>query len=282
MKVIDVSKHQGIIDFNKVKADGVEGVIIRAGYGKSTIDSTFKNNIKNALAAGLKIGVYWFMYGKNNADALANAKKFLAVIKPYKEHITLGVWSDWEYDSDTNSEKQGVIQTKATRTEFVRLFNQAVADAGYTAGTYLNIDYYKNHFDMSVIKKWDIWLADYAGECDYPCTMRQYSSKGKVAGINGNVDMNTYFGRPTQSIQTGGNTVKIELNVLRKGDKSEQVRTLQRLLFIMGYKGKNGKPLTIDGDFGTNTEYAVKNYQGAENLTQDGVVGAKTWERLLK
>lgn len=279
MKVIDISYHQGNKnDFNAVRADGVEGVIIRAGYGRSTIDKYFVKNIEGALAAGLQVGVYWFIYAKNNAESLQNAKKFIQTIAPYKDKITLAVWSDWEYDSDEKA--QG--QTVASRTEIVRVFNQALEDAGYRVGTYTNIDYYRNKFNMSVLSKWELWLADYSGECDYPCTMRQYTSKGSVNGIKGNVDLDTWFGKPTQTIYTEVNTVNIKLTVLKKGSKGEQVKTVQRLLNSLGYKGKNGKPLSVDGDFGTNTDYAVRNYQGAENITSDGVVGAKTWEHLIK
>lgn len=277
MLVIDVSKWQGNIDFKAVKNAGVKGVIVRAGYG-TTKDAYFNKNMDGAIAAGLQVGVYWFMYGANNARAVANAKKCLELIAPYKDKITLKVWSDWEYDSD----KKAAGQTVASRTEFVRLFNQTIQDAGYSAGTYLNIDYYRNHFDMNVIKKWDIWLADYAGECDYPCTMRQYTSKGAVNGIKGNVDMNTYFGKPTQTVYTEVKTVSIKLTVLRQGAKSEEVKTVQRILKDMGYKGKNGKVLTIDGDYGANTAYAVSNFQKNEGLVADMIIGAKTWEHLLK
>ena len=76
--------------------------------------------------------------------------------------------------------------------------------------------------------------------------------------------------------------MKIELPVIKKGSSGEEVRTAQRLLKSMGYKGKDGKALSTDGRYGTNTDYAVRNYQSAEGLDSDGVVGAKTWEHLLK
>ena len=119
-----------------------------AGYGTGTVDKKFHDNIRGALAAGLKVGIYWFMYGKSDEDAIKNAAKCISVIHSYKQNITLGVWSDWEYDSD----RVAPGQTVATRTEFVRLFNKVVTDAGYKAGTYLNIDYYKHKFDMNVLK----------------------------------------------------------------------------------------------------------------------------------
>jgi cell wall-associated NlpC family hydrolase len=77
-------------------------------------------------------------------------------------------------------------------------------------------------------------------------------------------------------------TVTVELSVLRKGSKGDEVKTLQRLLNAFGYKGSNGKQLSIDGDFGSNTFYALKSFQKARNLTQDGICGKNSWNAMLK
>lgn len=86
----------------------------------------------------------------------------------------------------------------------------------------------------------------------------------------------------TETTNKGASTVNIELTVLRNGSKGEQVKTLQRILNALGYKGKNGKTLTVDGIFGTNCEYAVKAFQKAKGLSADGIVGTNTWNALLK
>lgn len=86
----------------------------------------------------------------------------------------------------------------------------------------------------------------------------------------------------TETTNKGASTVNIELTVLRNGTKCEEVKTLQRILNALGYKGKNGKTLTVDGIFGANCEYAVKNFQMAESLSADGIVGKNTWNALLK
>ena len=78
------------------------------------------------------------------------------------------------------------------------------------------------------------------------------------------------------------NTVTIELSVLRKGSKGEQVKTLQRLLNAFGHKGSDGKALTIDGDFGDNTAHSLRSYQRAQNLSVDGVCGGKSWRSILR
>ena len=78
------------------------------------------------------------------------------------------------------------------------------------------------------------------------------------------------------------NTVTIELSVLRKGSKGEQVKTLQRLLKAFGHKGSDSKALSIDGDLGANTEYALRAYQKAHGLSVDGVCGGKSWRSILR
>ena len=85
-----------------------------------------------------------------------------------------------------------------------------------------------------------------------------------------------------ETTNKGASTVNIELTVLRKGSEGEEVKTLQRILNALGYKGKNGKVLTVDGIFGTNCDYAVKNFQMAESLSADGIVGKNTWNKLIK
>lgn len=77
-------------------------------------------------------------------------------------------------------------------------------------------------------------------------------------------------------------TVSIELTVLQNGTRCEEVKTLQTLLNAKGYKGKNGKVLSVDGIFGSNTDYAVRAFQTAEKLSVDGIVGKNTWNKLLK
>ena len=76
--------------------------------------------------------------------------------------------------------------------------------------------------------------------------------------------------------------MNIELNTLRRGSKGEQVKTIQRILYVRGWKDGNGKILKIDGSFGPATEYAVKSFQRGKNITADGIIGEKTWSKLLK
>lgn len=188
VKLIDVSVHQGNIDFKKVKAAGIAGVIIRAGYGQNNIDKKFKINIKNALAAGLKVGIYWFSYAYTIEMARKEADYCLKAIKGYD--VTLPVFFDWEYDSMSYAQKHGVKCTKDLITSMGVAFCQAIKSAGYKAGYYENPDYLKNHVDQSKFKGFYFWLAHYTSKRSLVCDIWQYSDKGKVDGITGYVDMN--------------------------------------------------------------------------------------------
>ena len=205
---IDVSKHQGEIDWTKVNTDFV---IIRAGYGKSTIDERFYYNIKSALARGFNVGVYWFLYCTNTDEAIQNAIMFYKVIKQYDDKITMKVWCDYEYDSDDYSNKKGIIQTKNTRTAMVKAFCEKMIELGYECGVYANPDYLKSKFND--LSDYPLWLAKYSndkGSCNP--YMWQYSSKGRVDGIKGNVDMNYCYGDksnlPNLKGFVGGSIVK--------------------------------------------------------------------------
>lgn len=273
IQVIDVSYHNGIIDFARVKKAGVSGVIIRAGYGTKTVDKKFIVNMKAAIAAGMHIGCYWFMYGENNEDALANARKCVETIKGYKDYIDLGVYSDWEYDSD----KRAPGQTKERRTEFVRLFNGYIEEQGFDAGTYTNVDYYKNKFDMSKLKKWPVWIARYNKELgDYDCIMWQYSSIGNVDGITGHVDMNHYYGQVSdnkfenyENYENKSNEGEYKMPTIKRGSTGKAVKVWQ---IIIGFTGTD-----VDGIFGKNTEKATKEFQEKKGLVVDGIVGPKSW-----
>lgn len=264
MKGIDVSYHNGVIDWDKVKQSGmVDFVIIRAGYGKSTMDKQFINNIVGANTSGLKVGIYWFIYAADEAEAVLNAKKCEECIKLYKDIITMRVWADWEYDSDKRNP-----QTKESRTAIVKAFCEYLESKGYDVGIYANPDYINGKFgDLS---KYPLWLAKYSTDKgNYSPFMWQYSSSGEVPGIKTKVDMNICYG------DAGETTTSIKRVTLRMGSRGADVTYLQQRLTARGYGvGK------IDGIFGAKTLEAVKAYQAENNLTIDGVVGVKTWKSL--
>ena len=192
-KVIDVSAWQGDIDFKKVKNSGIAGVIIRAGYGKGNIDEKFKKYITDANSVGLPVGVYWFSYAYTVDMAKKEAEYCLAAIKPYK--ISMPVYFDFEYDSMSFANKQGVYPNKTLVTNMYKAFCSTVAAAGYKAGYYSNPDYLTRYInDTTGFSKYSKWLALYASSVgSYKCDLWQYAAVKTVPGINCNVDINELF-----------------------------------------------------------------------------------------
>ena len=191
MKIIDVSEHNGVINFKKVKASGVDGVIIRAGYGRGNVDKRFHSNIKAAIKNGLEVGIYWFSYAYTIAMVTAESKYCIDLIKSYK--ITLPVFFDWEYDSMIYAKKNGVTPSKEVITKYNKIFCERIKEAGYVAGYYANLDYCNNYINPSDLSDYKFWYAQYSTNRAKTCDYWQYSDKGRVSGINGNVDMSESY-----------------------------------------------------------------------------------------
>lgn len=191
-KGIDISKWQETIDFSKVKSQ-VDFVILREGYRK-TIDGRFLEYVQGCKANNIMIhGVYHFLYPLNNQDVIAEAKSCIANVKKAGLNKSVRIWCDLEYDTINNAKKHGVTLGKNEINLFTKTFCDYVASQGYLTGVYTNCDYYKNYYEKAILSKYPVWLADYTGDPDYPCIMQQYTSKGVVSGISGNVDMNYCF-----------------------------------------------------------------------------------------
>jgi len=194
-KWIDVSAHNGIIDWQRVRAAGIVGAVIRAGYGNSLSqkDKQFVANITGAIKVGLKIGIYYFSYADSVADARAEWTTCKRIIQPYKSHI-LFVAEDYEYDSYNYYRRiHGAAPSNTLINQMVNAFLGAAKADGLGAALYTNNDYRRNIFSAATLAAWPVWLADYTGGPDVPCMMQQTSSTGSVPGISGNVDMDTLF-----------------------------------------------------------------------------------------
>lgn len=203
LKGIDVSAHQGVIDWEKVKADGVQFAMIRAGYGTDTVDKYAQRNFSECNRLGIPCGAYWFMYALTKADAIANAKKCLEVVAPFK--LEYPISCDFEYDTVRYAKDCGVSLGKAECTSFSKAFCETIENAGYYAMNYANQDYMRNMFDYDQIKKYDLWYAWYNSTINRnDAGMWQYGSTGRVAGISGNVDMNISFNDYATIIKKNG------------------------------------------------------------------------------
>lgn len=193
-KGMDISYYQKDIDFSLVKMSGIEFVIIREGYRNST-DSRFFEYVSQAKESGIKIlGVYHFSYAIDKQSAVEEAR--LCV----KNMIAAGldtdtiVFYDFEYDTVKKAALKGFSLDKNDCNRHTVAFCEEVKKLGFTPGIYTNIDFYKNWYRKDVLEKYHIWLADYKGDADFDCLIQQYTSKGSVPGIVGNVDLNYYYG----------------------------------------------------------------------------------------
>lgn len=214
-KGIDVSYHQGTIDFDKVKNSGVEFVIFREGY-RNRIDTKFVENVKKATEAGLPImGVYHFSYALNIEEAKEEARTCVENLERAGLGKDVIVFFDFEYDTVNKAADAGVILGPAECNAHTVAFCEEVKSLGYTPGIYYNISYRNNWYTADVRDKYVSWLADWTGEADYDCVFHQYSSTGKVPGITGNVDMNYYYGDQASEEEDIGVTAEDVLNVAR-------------------------------------------------------------------
>lgn len=196
-KGIDVSRYQGEIDWNKVAATGVEYAIIRVGVrgygveGKIVLDEMFEKNVKGATAAGLKVGVYFFSQAITEEEALEEANTVLTAIAPYS--ITYPI----VYDVEKTGAKEGRMNqlTVEDRTKVTRVFIDKIKEAGYTPMIYSNIEMWTVLLDMASFEDVEKWFAYYSTDLYFPYeySIWQYSDKGQVDGIKGDVDMNISF-----------------------------------------------------------------------------------------
>ena len=203
-KGIDVSKWNGDINWNKVKSDGIDYVIIRGGFGNSSVDQKFKSHIEGASKAGLKIGIYWFSYATSVAKAKEEAAKCLETIKPYKDKISYPVFYDFEYASVDYAKKNGINITKNLSTKMADAFLTDIKNAGYITGIYTNKDFSDKYFESDLLYANNLWIAQYNQECTYnkPYMMWQYTETGTIndIGTSSNpayFDMNYTYLKPT-------------------------------------------------------------------------------------
>ena len=193
---IDVSKWNGTIDWNAVKNSGVTFAIIRCGYrGSSTgaliEDPTFRTNIAGAKKAGLKVGVYFFTQAVNEVEAVEEASMVLGLISG--QGLTYPVFMDVEA---ANGGRANGLDIN-TRTAVIKAFCQTLQNSGVKAGVYANKTWLSEKMNVGALSSFKIWLAQYAAAPTYTggYQMWQYSSKGAVSGIKGNVDMDiSYLG----------------------------------------------------------------------------------------
>lgn len=189
---IDVSYHQGDIDWKQVKASGIDFAMIRVGYrgygesGKLMEDVNFYQNIRGAIDAGLEVGVYFFSQALNLEEVEEEVNFVLQRIRPYE--ITMPVVYDWEYVSE---EARTANMDARTLTDCSRHFCDLMEEAGYASMIYFNRNQARDLLYLEELVDYPFWLAAYNDRMPfaYKVEMWQYTDNGRVPGIEGPVDI---------------------------------------------------------------------------------------------
>lgn len=252
---IDISVHNADVNVKKVRDAGYKRIIIRAGYGKNNIDQKFIPNAEACVNLSEPAGIYWFSYGYTVEMAEAEAEYALAQARKFWTRCPVAF--DLEYDTVSYARKKGVEITKNLATKMAIAFLKKVADAGYIPVLYTNKDYAKRYFDIAIIKEEVgadiyIWYARYTSSLQEKeknsIHIWQKTSKGKVPGINGNVDIDEFFADfESASVNTEANKT-CNINILN----------FQKAANLDGYTDQNGNKLVEDGIDGKNTQYVRK------------------------
>ena len=201
-KGIDVSYHNGTIDWKKVKQSEVEYAIIRCGYGtndKNQDDKKWEENVKGCIDNNIPYGVYLYSYADTVEKASSEADHAIRLLQGKK--FKYPVYYDLEEEA---------IRKKLSKTEIANIaktFCNKLSAKGYTVGIYANKDWFTNYLTDSCFNNWTKWVAQYNTVCNYQgkYDMWQCSSTGRVPGISGNVDLN-YSYSPFENSHGGGNT----------------------------------------------------------------------------
>lgn len=194
---IDVSEFNGTIDWNQVKAAGISYAYIRVGYrgygyGTMVLDKQFYNNIKNASAVGMDIGLYFYTQAISTQEAVEEANYVLDKIQGYT--IKYPIVIDTE-QADPSERSRNL--SKESRTNIMKAFCDRVNQAGYKGQIYASKCWFAERLNVNDILNYDKWVAEYSGaertSFAYPYSVWQYTSKGSVNGIRGNVDKNKCY-----------------------------------------------------------------------------------------
>ena len=275
-KGIDISHHQGDIDFNKLKGN-IDFAMVRTSYGDFHLDKKYKRNIEGLESIGVPYGLYHFSYATTKEEAKGEAKGFLNIIKNYKPLYPVVI------DIESSSRTENV--RKDTLVDIAKTFCSIVQNAGYYVMIYANLNYFETKLNSSILNKYDKWVAEWRDKFTYNgnAGMWQYSSKGRMPGISGNVDLDASFKDYPKIIKENklnnynGNSIVNNDNtnsdnniisyVVKKGDTLSSIAskyntTYQKLAKYNGIKNPNkiypGEIIKIPSSNITPTTYVVK------------------------
>lgn len=206
---IDISSGCGV-RFDRLKENGIQFAIIRAGFGSSVsqVDADFHRNVAECIKCGIHFGAYWFIYCSDVEEAIHNARCFDEVISPYRGKMDMPVYIDYEYDSTRYyNQYSGKRETKEIATKIIYESALYMEEKGYYSGVYLNPDYIQNHVNYNDLQRYTLWLAEWKQSSltpSYTCDMWQYSGDTAVEYASGKVDLNRCYTHFPSTIRAYG------------------------------------------------------------------------------
>ena len=275
MKGIDVSRYQQNVDYKKLKAAGVQFVIIQAGYGDVLSyprqkDNMFESHYKAAKAAGLHVGAYWYSYATTVTGAKREAQGFIQTIKG--KQFDMPVYMDFEERSQFSTGKNNC-------SAMVTAFCEELEKNNYWTGLYISRNPLQNYISTEVANRYSLWVAEYASKCNYNGTVDiwQYTSSARYNGYSGNLDGDIcYRDYPTLIKNAGKNgyTIKIlDTKGMQQGDKNLGVYELKSLLSLAEAKKIISTHITVDEGFGSGTTAVVNSLLKKWGYKPNGIAG---------
>lgn len=248
--LIDVSEHQGQINWDQVKTTGVDGAILRCGFGDnitSQDDKQWKRNADECTRLGIPFGAYIYSYATSMAQIESEAQHVLRLVKGYK--LSYPIYLDLEQAG-----------TESGAVERAKRFGDIIEAAGYWCGIYANLNWWNNY--LPGLDRFTKWIAQYNSQCEYTGANKdiwQYSSTGRVAGIAGNVDMNECY-RDFPAEISGGSTNSTKPTAKPTPAPAAKTHTVQSGETLSGIAAKYGTTYqslaTINGIDNPNLIYA--------------------------
>ena len=287
-KCIDVSNHQGVIPvdtWRKMRKD-IPCAMIRCSFTwqkekfSMDKDESFDQNIKNALNAGMLVGVYHFSQAKTPAEAKQEAQFVLKCIGDYKKVLKLPIVFDCEFGEKPKARfkaKHAVKIGKKGMLDICMAFCDEIHKAGNEAMVYANLSMLNNYISAELPEKVKVWVAQYNDKCDYKKRyyMWQFTNGYKVAGIKKGVDMSYIYDpvippvtKAELKIFAGTFPTLPKRGYFKKGDKGVNVKRVQQFLVWC-----LGVTLAVDGVYGNLTAGAVQTFQEKYELEVDGIFG---------
>lgn len=293
LKGIDVSEHQGVIDWNSVKSSGIDYAILRVGFGDNIPgqdDRQFIRNANECVRLGIPFGVYIYSYATSIQQARSEAEHVLRLIKGYR--LSYPVYYDLEDSGTTGQCSNSFIGDMAGT------FADIIQSNGYWCGMYASTYWWNSKLTDSRFNRWVKWVAQYASNCTYGGSydMWQYASDGRINGISGNVDVNyCYVDYPSKI--NGSENKEEEKKVMIKGivvykndaEVTMAVQLARKLGYVAMWSGTQfdysvlpqENIWAIGGDRGAYTSYLLdSNFISGANRDETAIKFAELLERL--